>query len=81
MTKATLKYQTGTNIPSQSNFCGCCGTKYINPKKPRETLENPKGICVYSGKHGEEIDTPLNSVKHVNTPEGWVTVVVDKKWA
>ena len=80
MSKPSFKTSYGESLKSSETFCGCCGTFYKNPRKKPEVLENPYGISVYPGKQGVEVDTASNSVKHVDTPAGWVTVMVAKSW-
>ena len=59
----------------------CCGSQLIQTdedtkKRPANTL----GILICPTKIGRAGKSKLNTVYHVDTPEGVVTVVIRRKW-
>lgn len=58
-------------------FSGCCGSRFYENSK---RLYNSKGIAMYGGKKFTEGEYKLNTVKHVSTPDGDITLIMRTKW-
>ena len=68
---------TGGVIPRSlangDTFSGCCGSRYYaNPSR----VSNIKGIALYPGKKFKEGVSRVNTIKHVSTPNGDITIVI-----
>jgi hypothetical protein len=72
------KYKpTLRKLVSGNSFCGCCGTNFKTNQK--RALTN-RGVSLYPFKIGEEGTHKVNTVKHVETPDGIITIVTREKW-
>jgi hypothetical protein len=58
-------------------FSGCCGSRYYTNTKSNY---NPKGIALREGKHFTEGQHKTNFVKHVETPDGVITLTLRTVW-
>ena len=67
---------SGSVIPrtldNGESFSGCCGSRYyVNPRR----VTNNRGIALYPGKKFKEGVCRVNTIKHVSTPNGDITIV------
>lgn len=67
----------GTPARKGDTFSSCCGTNYRENEK---LILNPKGIALYPFKVGKEGKNRVNTVAHVETPDGVITIVTREKW-
>ena len=58
-------------------FSGCCGSRYYTNTGRNS---NSKGIALREGKHFTEGQDKNNFVKHVETPDGIITLTLRTKW-
>ena len=56
----------------------CCGASYSKAMKPRITAKH-EGIRICEGRQFTEENTDERQIKHVETRNGTITVVVRKK--
>ena len=57
-------------------FSGCCGSRYYANSS---RVSNIKGIALYIGKRFTEGKHSRNTIKHVETPDGIITIITRDK--
>lgn len=65
------------DVQNGDTFAACCGSRYY--EKPTR-LCNAKGIALYPNKKFREGEHQFNTVKHVDTPDGVITIVTRTVW-
>jgi hypothetical protein len=58
-------------------FSSCCGSMFYTNNKRKY---NSKGIALRDGKHFEEGQKGSNFTKHVETPDGVITLTLRTVW-
>jgi hypothetical protein len=73
-------YDSRTYIAKLCNleqFSACCGSRYYEKSgKPCNGL----GIALYEGKKFKEGEHLVNTIKHVSTPDGDITLIMRTTW-
>jgi len=71
-----IDFGTTRKLPAGYSFASCCGAavRYSTPMNP----SNSKGITVYMSQVGKEYETTHHLLKHVQTKNGVVSVLIRK---
>lgn len=65
-------------LSPDETICDCCGSNYLG-ESPKE-MENKWGIAVALGKVGEEFSNQYQTIKHVKTKNGTITISTRNMW-
>lgn len=68
-------------LHNRGSVASCCGSQFIQTNEnTKKRPANTRGILICPTKIGKAGKSKLNTVYHVDTPEGVVTVVIRRKW-
>ena len=70
----------GTRKANSSWFASCCGARYSKVTDKTKFQQGHKGILVFDGAVGKEYKGTKQSLTHVKTKNGTITVGIRHTW-